>query len=56
MSKKHILVAEDDEAISELIRYNLEKNGFRVSCQALGKKTELQAGTELPELILLDIL
>jgi two-component system phosphate regulon response regulator PhoB len=56
MSKKHILVAEDDETISELIRYNLEKNGFRVSCQASGEKTLLQAGTDLPELILLDIL
>jgi two-component system phosphate regulon response regulator PhoB len=56
MSKKHILVAEDDETIAELIRYNLEKNGFRVSCQVSGEKTLLQAGTDLPELILLDIL
>jgi len=56
MSKQHILVAEDDETIAELIRYNLEKNGFRVSCQASGEKTLLQAGTDRPELILLDIL
>ena len=56
MSKKHILVAEDDETISELIRYNLEKKGFRVSCQGSGEKALLQAGTELPELIILDIL
>jgi len=56
MSRKHILVAEDDETIAELIRYNLEKNGFRVSCQASGEKALLQAGTELPELILLDVL
>ena len=56
MSKKRILVAEDDETISELIRYNLEKNGFQVSCQGSGEKALLQAGTELPDLILLDIL
>jgi two-component system phosphate regulon response regulator PhoB len=56
MSKKHILVAEDDETIAELIRYNLEKNGYRVSCQDSGEKTLLQAGTDRPELILLDIL
>jgi two-component system phosphate regulon response regulator PhoB len=56
MSRKHILVAEDDETIAELIRYNLEKSGFRVSCQTSGEKVLLQAGTELPELILLDIL
>lgn len=56
MSKKHILVAEDDETISELIRYNLEKNGFRVSCHASGEKVLLHAGIDMPELILLDIL
>jgi two-component system phosphate regulon response regulator PhoB len=56
MNKKHILVAEDDETISELIRYNLEKHGYRVSCQSSGEKALLQAGTDLPELILLDIL
>jgi two-component system alkaline phosphatase synthesis response regulator PhoP len=56
MKKKHILVAEDDETISELIRYNLEKHGFRVSCYASGEKVLLHAGADMPELILLDIL
>jgi two-component system alkaline phosphatase synthesis response regulator PhoP len=56
MKKKHILVAEDDETISELIRYNLEKHGFHVSRYASGEKVLLHAGADMPELILLDIL
>ena len=56
MAGERILVVEDDDDIQELIRYNLEKNGFRVSCQASGEKALLQAGVDLPELILLDIL
>jgi len=56
MKKKHILVAEDDQTISELIRYNLEKHGFHVSCYSSGEKVLLHAGADLPKLILLDIL
>ncbi len=56
MSRKHILVAEDDETILELIRYNLEKSGYRVSCYASGEKVLLNAGLYKPDLVLLDIL
>jgi two-component system phosphate regulon response regulator PhoB len=56
MRRKHVLVVEDDETISELIRYNLEKNDFRVTCLATGEKVLLRAGVEVPDLILLDIL
>jgi two-component system alkaline phosphatase synthesis response regulator PhoP len=54
--KRHILVAEDDETIAELIRYNLEKSGFRVSCRSSGEKALLAAGAETPDLVILDIL
>jgi two-component system alkaline phosphatase synthesis response regulator PhoP len=56
MSRKHILVAEDDETILELIRYNLERSGYRVSCYASGEKVLLNAGLYKPDLVLLDIL
>jgi two-component system alkaline phosphatase synthesis response regulator PhoP len=50
------LVAEDDETILELIRYNLAKEGFRVSCYTSGEKALLAAGIEVPDMVLLDIL
>jgi len=56
MNARHILVAEDDDTILELIRYNLEKEGFRVSCYTSGEKALFAAGIEVPDLVLLDIL
>jgi two-component system alkaline phosphatase synthesis response regulator PhoP len=56
MSERHIVVAEDDETILELIRYNLEKEGYRVSCHTSGEKALLAAGIDVPDLVLLDIL
>jgi two-component system alkaline phosphatase synthesis response regulator PhoP len=56
MNAMHVLVAEDDETILELIRYNLEKEGYRVSCHTSGEKALLAAGIEVPDLVLLDIL
>jgi len=56
MSKRHIMVAEDDETILELIRYNLEKEGYQVSCYTSGEKVLLAAGIDIPDLVLLDIL
>jgi two-component system alkaline phosphatase synthesis response regulator PhoP len=56
MNERHILVAEDDQTILELIRHNLEKEGFGVSCYTSGEKALLAAGIEVPDLVLLDIL
>jgi len=32
MAKKKILVVEDDRDISELITYNLEREGYEIAC------------------------
>ena len=32
MSEVKILVVDDEENIQELLKYNLEKNGFRIMC------------------------
>ncbi len=57
MSKEKILVVEDEEAIQELIRYNLNKDGYdRVRCCDSGE-TALAAAQEFaPDLILLDLM
>ena len=33
----HVLVVEDEDALSELLSYNLKKEGFRVSLAADGQ-------------------
>lgn len=34
----HILVVDDEEDLLELVRYNLVKDGYRVSCVATGRR------------------
>ncbi len=43
-----IMVVEDEEALSELLRYNLEAEGFEVEVQARGDDAELRLREEVP--------
>ncbi|MGD9817286.1 MAG: DNA-binding response regulator, partial [Desulfomonilaceae bacterium] len=36
MSKEKILVVDDEEDILELVRYNLVKDGYKVTCVSSG--------------------
>ena len=47
---------EDEENIQELIRYNLSKEGYQVSCVLNGEKGLDTARTEHPDLVLLDLM
>ena len=38
MPKEHVLVVEDEEDILELLRYNLAKEGYRVTGALLGEE------------------
>ncbi|TPE52152.1 phosphate regulon transcriptional regulator PhoB [Amaricoccus solimangrovi] len=49
-----VLIVEDEEAISALLSYNLEKEGFAVSVAADGDDTMLTVKENRPDLILLD--
>ena len=49
-----ILTVEDESALSEVLRYNLEAEGFRVVQAADGEEGMLMALEEEPDLILLD--
>lgn len=52
--KTKILLIEDDQSLTELIRYNLTQDGFTVHCEADGEEG-LYASEEIsPDLILLD--
>lgn len=56
MAKKRILVVEDDRDINELIRYNLEREGFDVLSLFDGAEVLEVASTRRPDLILLDLM
>jgi len=56
MSKEKILVVDDEKDIIELLQYNLEKEGYRISCAYSGEECLENVKTELPDLILLDLM
>ncbi|MDD5599219.1 MAG: response regulator transcription factor [Victivallaceae bacterium] len=57
MAKEKILIVEDEEDIQELIRYNLEKEGFRNLQVVDSGEGALEAlKTFSPDLILLDLM
>ncbi len=49
-----ILVVEDEAAIATMLRYNLEKQGFRVQEAADGQEALLRITEDRPDLVLLD--
>lgn len=53
MSAK-VLIVEDELSLAELLRYNFEAEGFRVSHAGTGEEAELMVAEELPDLIVLD--
>ena len=54
--KPVILVVEDEADIADLIRYNLEKEGFRTATAADGEKALERIRSSPPALVVLDLL
>jgi two-component system phosphate regulon response regulator PhoB len=50
----HVLVVEDEEALSAALKYNLEKEGYSVSLATDGEEALILAEERKPDLILLD--
>ncbi|MET0183097.1 MAG: phosphate regulon transcriptional regulator PhoB [Caulobacterales bacterium] len=50
----HVLVVEDEEALATLLKYNLEKEGYKVSVANDGEEALLMAEEVPPDLVLLD--
>jgi two-component system phosphate regulon response regulator PhoB len=49
-----ILIAEDEPAIVELVRYNLEHEGFRAAVALDGEEALIAVAEQKPDLVLLD--
>lgn len=56
MADKKILVVDDEEHIVELIKFNLEKNGYGVITADNGRDAFIIAKEQQPDLILLDLM
>jgi len=54
LAKPTILVVEDEAPLLTLLRYNLEKQGFRVEEAADGQEALLRVAEARPDLVLLD--
>ncbi|TWI59634.1 response regulator YycF [Halalkalibacter nanhaiisediminis] len=53
---KRILVVDDERPIADILKFNLEKEGFDVVCAYDGLQAIEQVEKEQPDLILLDIM
>jgi len=56
MAHERILVVEDEPEIQELVRYNLAREGYRVTCAASGEQALAAVRRDPPHLILLDLM
>jgi two-component system phosphate regulon response regulator PhoB len=56
MPKALILVVEDEEDILELIRYNLDREGYQTAVAVSGEDGLTMARSRQPDLILLDLM
>ncbi|MGP8050856.1 MAG: response regulator [Desulfobaccales bacterium] len=56
MAHETILAVEDDEDILELLKYNLGKEGYRVTAVTTGEEGLRLARAAAPDLILLDLM
>ena len=56
MPEERILVVDDEEDILELVRFNLAKEGYQVICATTGEKAVEITRSELPDLVVLDLM
>ena len=56
MAKESVLIIEDDKNITELVKYNLEQEGYRVQSSARGDSGLEIARKNHPDLMILDLM
>jgi DNA-binding response OmpR family regulator len=56
MVKKHILAIDDEKDILNLLQYNLEREGYHVSCAKTGEEGLEAIRSKRPDLVILDIM
>ena len=56
MANEKILVVDDEEDVLELVRYNLDRNGYHVETASSGEEALEKARRKLPDLVILDLM
>jgi len=56
MARETVLVVDDEEDILELVRYNLEKEGYSVVCVTTGEEALAAARVKMPDILVLDLM
>ena len=52
--KPYVLVVEDEDSLSTLLQYNLDKEGYRVGLAGDGEEAMVMVDEQAPDLVLLD--
>ena len=52
--KPYVLVVEDEDALSTLLQYNLDKEGYRVGLAQDGEEALMMVDEQAPDIVLLD--
>ena len=56
MARENVLVVDDERDILELVKYNLDKEGYRVTVVASGEDALAATRAKMPDLIVLDLM
>jgi len=56
MAREKILIVDDEEDVLELVDFNLSKNGYQTVTAITGEEALKKAKSELPDLIVLDLM
>jgi two-component system phosphate regulon response regulator PhoB len=56
MPTENILIVDDEEDVLELVRYNLDKNGYKIDTAASGEQALVKTKANLPDLVILDLM
>lgn len=56
MARDKVLVVEDERSLTEVLQYNLEKEGYEVITASDGREGLRKAQSVLPDLVLLDLM
>ena len=50
----HVMIVEDEKALADLLQYNLQKEGYRVTLASDGEEALMMAEEDRPDLFVLD--
>ena len=56
MARENVLVVDDERDILELVKYNLDKEGYQVTVVATGEDALAATRTKMPDIVVLDLM